>query len=282
MYKTVFKKVFRKGVDEDEDALFESLRESASNQINNQIKFQFKDVFSVCNEKFLGKDIEVKLLNIAKPLLKNSEEEFNTEHLIAMRKVIERLIKKLSELNLIPSDIANNKGWMNGSSRFISNIHGDFKQNEEYFHPFIAHLFHRLLDTLQDGAHGEGTLRLKVDDYLRSSNNFYAVKSCAYQLFELIVWVQLFIEKHPNKENNAKLWHPTTSLQSNDLSSDLVGKIAQDSQGNYYCNMYILDYRYTESYFKIGDEIKITDIGPNLSSNSNKYYKEKALKYSKI
>ena len=77
-YKKFFKKVFRKGIDKDEDALFESLKASAENQKDNQLKAQFKPVFELCDEKYLGKKIEDRLLGIARLLQKEDENPINT------------------------------------------------------------------------------------------------------------------------------------------------------------------------------------------------------------
>lgn len=282
MYQKVFKKVFRKGVDKDEDMLFESLRESAESQLTNQIKFQFKDVFAVCSSEYLGEDMDDRLISIAGPFIENSTEEFTAEHLNAIRKVVERVIKKLSTFNLIPREIAENKGWINGSSLFISNKHSDFGYEGELFHPLIAHSFHRLLDVLQDGSHGEGTLKWRVDEYLKTSKNLYLVKSSAYLLFEILVWFKTFIDQNPNKEVNLNLWSRKEQISASSLGDDVIGVIAQDSQGNYHCNSYILDWRFTDSNYSVGDQIEITEIIDNPKESLRGMYPKKGNRYKRV
>lgn len=54
-----------------------------------------------------------------------------------------------------------------------------------------------------------------------------------------------------------------------------TGKIEQDEKGNFFCGEYLLDYKYTMSKFKIGDEINIKSVIENPSDISyNKYPKK--------
>lgn len=279
MYNTFFKKVYRKGIDADEDALFNSLRESASKQKESQIRYQFNTVFKVCKTEYLGSSIESDLISIASPLITGTQDKFNIAHLNTIRKVIERMFKRFAELNLVPTEITENTGWVNGTSRFIANKHANYAHTKEYFHPFIAHSLHRLLDITQDGSHSEGNLTLGVDFYLKSSKNLYAINSCAYLLFEILEWVQLFIDENSNAQANFNLWEVKKTATSLD---DLIGCIAQDSYNNYYCNQYILDYNYTKANFKVGEEIEITEITENFNDKNNKMYPKRGHKFKKV
>jgi hypothetical protein len=54
-----------------------------------------------------------------------------------------------------------------------------------------------------------------------------------------------------------------------------TGIIEKDSEGNYFCGEYLLDYKYTETSFKIGDKINIKTVIANPSDKSfNKYPKK--------
>lgn len=54
-----------------------------------------------------------------------------------------------------------------------------------------------------------------------------------------------------------------------------TGIIEQDEKGNFFCGEYLLDYKYTMSKFKIGDEINIKTVIENPSDISyNKYPKK--------
>lgn len=55
-----------------------------------------------------------------------------------------------------------------------------------------------------------------------------------------------------------------------------TGKIEKDGHGNYFCGEYLLDYKYTEANFKIGDEINIKSVIANPSDKSYNQYPKKS------
>lgn len=55
-----------------------------------------------------------------------------------------------------------------------------------------------------------------------------------------------------------------------------TGKIEQDEKGNFFCGEYLLDYKYTMSKFKIGDEINIKSVIENPSDISYDRYPKKS------
>ena len=55
-----------------------------------------------------------------------------------------------------------------------------------------------------------------------------------------------------------------------------TGKIEQDEKGNFFCGEYLLDYKYTMSKFKIGDEINIKTVIENPSDISYDKYPKKS------
>ena len=55
-----------------------------------------------------------------------------------------------------------------------------------------------------------------------------------------------------------------------------TGIIQKDSDGNYFCGDYLLDYQYTEASFKIGDEINLKTVITNPSDKSFDKYPKKS------
>ena len=55
-----------------------------------------------------------------------------------------------------------------------------------------------------------------------------------------------------------------------------TGTIEKDEHGNYRCGKYLLDYKYTEAGFKLGDEITIFSVMANSSDKSYNLYPEKS------
>jgi len=55
-----------------------------------------------------------------------------------------------------------------------------------------------------------------------------------------------------------------------------TGTIEKDQNGNYFCGEYLLDYKYTEAGFKLGDEINIKSVIANPSDRSYNQYPKKS------
>ncbi len=51
-----------------------------------------------------------------------------------------------------------------------------------------------------------------------------------------------------------------------------TGIIEKDEKGNYHCGRYLLDYRHTESKFKVGDKVYIKSAVANPSDASREQY----------
>ena len=55
-----------------------------------------------------------------------------------------------------------------------------------------------------------------------------------------------------------------------------TGIIEQDTEGNFFCGEYLLDYKYTASKFKLGDEVNIKSVITNPSDKSFEKYPKKS------
>lgn len=55
-----------------------------------------------------------------------------------------------------------------------------------------------------------------------------------------------------------------------------TGIIEKDEKGNYFCGQYLLDYKYTEAKFQLGDEITIKSVIENPSDISYGLYPKKS------
>ncbi len=56
--------------------------------------------------------------------------------------------------------------------------------------------------------------------------------------------------------------------------------IEKDDKGNYFCGPYLLDYKFTEANFKLGDKISIKTLINNPSDISVEQYPKKSMKFS--
>lgn len=133
----------------------------------------------------------------------------------AIRKVLESLFISLSNLGVIPEKFSEEKGWINGASRFLSKKHEGYEFAEEIIHPVIADTLFRILTITQDGSHNEGTLLLRVDEYNKLSKTDYLNHSVVYGLLEVICYFGSFICENSNIDINRNKWNVKERFDSN-------------------------------------------------------------------
>ena len=203
-YKKMFKNVYEKGNNKHFVELMERLKESAQNLPDTQLKIKYAPVFQLTNAGILSAQSNTRLLNLVKYL--EGEIELDVNELTPLRKIIENLFTYLTEVKLIPEEIATERGAINKSSRFLAGIDDGYIFNDELIPALISENIHRLLNITQDGAHGDGALNLKVDQYLASTNKNYLFKSCIYLLFDILSWFGENIQEHSSTEANNAKW----------------------------------------------------------------------------
>ena len=78
-----------------------------------------------------------------------------------------------------------------------------------------------------------------------------------------------------NNYNPIRTFEKNT-IMSKDKKGVYTGIIEKDTDGNYFCGEYLLDYQYTEKSFKVGDEINIKSVIVNPSDKSYNQYRKKS------
>lgn len=190
----------------DEKKLLQDVTYSVENKPDTQLKHKYSKVLELCSEEYLGQAQFPRLFTLIRHI-ENMEKLSNTEDMLnPIRKIIERMFTRLSEKGIIPEGIMNNKGWINGSSLFLSQKHSDYEYLCEIVPPLISENIHRLLNIIQDASHGDGELRLKVDLYLKSTQSDYFYRSCVLLLFDLLLWFKDFMNTNFDLTANKSRW----------------------------------------------------------------------------
>jgi hypothetical protein len=268
-FNKVFKNVYKKGSTKDRDKLFEDMKIAAKEQKDTQIKFQYNSVFHAIQGIEALEKHQSTLLDILKEI--DSNQDYTK-----VRKIIESLFKALADFNIIPNGFIEQKGWINGTSRFLSGIHEDFVFSEsEFIHPTISNMLYRILNFVQDGSHNEGTLKLKVDDYARRFTSGYLYKSIVYSLLEILCYFGELIRNNQDKTVNQTRW------RKKENSSIIEGVVCQDEKGNYYVEQYLVNYKSVPTYINIGDTMIIEVFAENTNTNTKLYYPYFVQKFKK-
>jgi len=189
----------------DNKGFIDNLIIAADKQELTQLKHKYPNAFALCEDDYLGAKQFERVLQLVKDV-ETPENISNTqEALLPMRKILEAIFTKLNAIGLIPDEIQNNPGAINGASSFLAGNNKIYDYNQELIHPVIAEKTHHLLKLTQDAAHNEGH-SLRADSYLGESSNNYLYLSLCYSLLEVLDFYKPFIDANSTKEINIRKW----------------------------------------------------------------------------
>lgn len=167
---------------EDYKLLFDDIKRISNVSPYYQVQKEFESVLDIFKNYF--KADKYRLLSLIKIILYdncvNGQMLFNE-----FRKILEDVIfPKMDELGFFPSDIKS----LNDKSKYFTQK--DQKNNPEY----IKRAIHSLVAISQDGSHAEGAssnpLDLRVDKDVSEGRAPYLLRSCLYELLNIIVWMK--------------------------------------------------------------------------------------------
>lgn len=170
------KRVYDKNGD-DYKVLFNDIRKIEEVSDLYQLQEKYKDVLSAARNT-LGEDAYTRLFSLMRPILIQNNNT-NAKLLNEMRKYLEEfIIAKLKDMEYPPNDIKS----LNDHSRYI----GSQASVPEY----VKRSVHSLVSITQSGSHGKIDDALTTDEDVRSGRAPYLLKSCLFELFNIIYWMK--------------------------------------------------------------------------------------------
>lgn len=255
----------------DEERLIENIKKSVVELPDYIFRKKYANVLSVFKDKHLGEKHYDRIFKLIKWIESSKDIDDTEDELTKIRKILEAIFHSLSKHGLVPSEITSAKGWLNGTSLFLSNKHYRYIQLQPYIHPTVSDSIFRLLNIIQDGSHVEGELKLRVDEHIQLNQCDYLFKSCTLLLFDIIIWYKKICQSFPDVATNKTLWKVMEQMA-----------LTQDSSGNYHCGDVLLTYKEVDKKkYKVGDMIIIIETAENTNYKTNYYYKIKAIKTEK-
>ncbi|MFV0142504.1 hypothetical protein [Empedobacter falsenii] len=262
-------KVFNKNNDDDFPLLLEMIKTAVQDNPNSQIRQQYHSVFQAIQGIGALEKHQSTLLDILKEI--DSNQDYTK-----VRKIIESLFKALSDVHIIPEGFTAEKGWINGTSLFISAKHSDYDFTDpDFIHSTIRETVYSVLKIVQDASHNEGGLTYKIDEYSRSYKSGYLYKSIVYGLLEILCYFGELIRNNQDQTLNQSRW------QKKDNSSMIEGVVCQDEKGNYYVEQYLVNYKSVPTYINIGETMIIEMFAENTNPNTKLYYPYFVQKFKK-
>lgn len=266
-------RVFDKNNDEDFDDLLTEIKREADNNPLTKLKHQYHEVFKICDEGCLGLKIQDQLLEIIQSL-EHPDNDFTK-----LRKVYESLFKRLSELAILPEKFTEERGWISGASAFLSERHSDYEfLHSSFIHPLIANSLFRSLLIMQDASHAEGTLKLKVSQFLKDQNTGYTYKSTVFSFLEVLAYMARVIKDNQNPAINRQRW----KVIEKDKEECVEGVIERDSLGHYHVGDILLGYHLIHGQYPVGTKVIVYNPSKNVNDKTNAIYPRFGSKFSVI
>ena len=236
-------KVYDKLNDDDLAELCNVIIEKSNTSLIGSLKIRYHDVFVICAEDKLGEECFEKISCLAQSLDNLSLAGTSEDLFLPIRKLLEKLFVKLSKIEVIDPELVSQKGWINGSSYFLSNRHASYESKIDV-HPIIQDGIFRLLNIIQDSAHAEGGLKMKVDEYCNQFRSNYLYKSSVYLLFEILTYFGKYIDENQDMILNRSRWTKVESSfditkqpdKSVETISGTVTKISSNGYGTFLPN----------------------------------------------
>ena len=220
-----------KGV--DNKGFIDDLIKEVDKQEITQLKHKYPNAFLICDDNYIGSKEFTRVLQLVKDI-ENPENIINQQDALPpIRKILEAIFKKLNNLGLIPDEIQNNPGAINGASFFLAGNNSGYSYTEELIHPVIAESIRHLISLTQDASHNEGT-KLKADTYLSTSLNTFLYQSLCFSMIEVLDYLKLFIDNNSDKIRNQAKWDEikVNTSTSNTLKGE-VSRIADNGWGTF-------------------------------------------------
>jgi hypothetical protein len=226
------------------------------------LKKKYPNAFSLCNEKYLGNKEYSRVLQIIKDI-EHPENIINQQDALSpIRKILEAIFKKLNNIGLIPNEIQDGMGAINGASIFLAGSNKEYINKEELIHPVISESIRHLIGLTQDASHNEGN-KLGADTYLSNTSNTFLYQSLCYSMIEVLEYLKPFIDKYGDVDKNKSKWEAIAnkSYNSNVWILGTVERIAENGWGTFKSEsgneISIPDYMVNEKKLQKGDIISL-------------------------
>ena len=253
--------IVTKGV--DNKGFIDDLIAAIEEQEITNLKNKYTNAFSVCDDSYIGSKEFARVHQLIKDIENPDNISNQQDALLPMRKVLEAIFKKLNNIGLIPDEIQNGQGAINGASYFLAGTNRDYNYKEELIHPVIAESIRHLLSLTQDASHNEGT-KLGADTYLSNTTNTYLYQSLCFSLLEVLNYIKSFIDNNSNNTVNQSKWEAIEkkSYNSDDMILGTVERIAENGWGTFmheegYKQLGIKPKMVKEFKLREGDQIKV-------------------------
>ena len=126
-------------------------------------------------------------------LYEDDSWENTQDYFTPARKIVERIIRSCSEMNLLPPHLS-----LNIASKIFSGINCGYRLKKPLMEKPLAESLHFFLKITQDGSHDTDDLQLNVDQYVRDTKNTNLYLSILHIAMDLLLWHKKMKDEYSN------------------------------------------------------------------------------------
>lgn len=235
----------------DRHTLFDKLKEAANQQLTTQLKLKYADIWKI----YPYQDI-LHLLEIADRGGNKTASVFND-----IRKIFDWVMHYCCNHGLPLG--------FNGSNLGECSAKLGKATMQDYVPLYIQRSFHSCVEITNNGSH-----KLIVDEHTSRGLAPYLLQSTIFELLNILVWCSSLPQEKEEKEVLAA--KVSKLLEQPALYEDVV---KQDSDNNYHCGEYLLNYNFCEKKKALEKRIRITEKTDNSNPSTKDRYPNFASKW---
>lgn len=271
----------------DNEALFARIHEHARKSPRIQVQEMYKDVYALL--KNFNADVSEDILTILETIhFPTAHPDFNPKYFFnPLRKALEYVFRFLQKEDIIPHEFFA-EGRVNLNQCFIFVIGKDaekigYKHKEGGIVPrHIQDMMSLIINLGNVSSHSFFTSHStelseeeiqKYSSHIESvgCNSKLLIYALAFQFCEILRWMSMYINCHPNKDENRVKW---VQLNGNDAANDGddIGVVERDANGAYHVGSYLLSEKFIEIRGWLGQKVIIKEKENNTNPITRERY----------
>ena len=199
---------------DDTEAFFNTFQGLMDRRGDRVIREENDDLFKACDGRFLESEDWGRLRDILK-FVRFRDEIVYEDQFNALRKVVEKFLKRLNKIGLLPDDLVEPTVNLTNCSRLLSGksismgTTGVIKSVSEPMPPLLSSQLQVILEALHTGSHTDELPGKRI------------LESSTLMLADVITWASNYCSENSDFWKNQKTWSKKTTISEGEARGKL-------------------------------------------------------------
>lgn len=239
---------------QDNQKLLDAIKVSIEKKEEYIVQKKYREVFDVCNGKYIDNQSSDYLLTILLYLEFLNKRLDDDLFFNRLRKIVEFVFRAANKFGFLHDNCINNDEVnLTWSSLFLAGKEVELKptktkirSNKVHFPNILEENVRHILNITNTTSHTEGddkeNGKLAFKKYKQHINSPFLLCSLTYQVLDLLLWFKSYVDSNPDKEVNKKCWETIYPSQESSQTTDSewingsVARIATNGWGTFEPN----------------------------------------------